>query len=77
MTPQQARAAYRSRKSKRLALSTATAQAKADARARRILGMVEQGLSEQEMAEALGIKLTSVFGAIRAARIRLGEPRGL
>lgn len=75
MTPEQARAVYRSRKPKRLAASTAAVQAKADARARKILDMAEQGLSHEEMAEALGIQPSSVFGAIRAAKIRLGEPR--
>lgn len=73
MTATEARAVLRKRVTlRRLAVNAAT-RAKADARARRILELVEQGLTHEDIAAEMGIKVMSVRGAIRKARMRLAS----
>jgi len=61
----------RKRVAVRRAAFKATQAAKADARARRVLDMVDRGLTHEEIAAALGVRVTSVRGAVQAARRRL------
>lgn len=75
MTPAEARALIRQRRTATLCRrkSKAALAAKAEARARRILELAEAGTPVEEMAAELGIKPISVGPAIRAAKIRLAS----
>lgn len=74
LTVEQARALIRNRKTMRKAIVKAARGAKADARARRILELVEQGASHEELAAILRVRVDSVRGAIRVAKKRLASP---
>lgn len=73
MTPAEARALMRKRQTIRSVISHTAHQAKADARARRLLDMVDSGMTYPEIAAALGIRVKSVRGAVHDAKKRLAS----
>lgn len=74
LTAAEARALLRKRATLRRAASKAAQAAKADARARRVLEMLEEGLTYVDIAEELGVKVTTIPGVIKRARKRLAKP---